>query len=223
MCDSFFLPFCGSEYPEFDPQMMEQSVFPTQIENAVVPFGESTTSNDLIDSSVFTWMNDATLLYPDVPRTFPIQNRAFESCYDSSDQWVNLEAGLCIVLGIDANKFGWGPDTDKIGLGAASLFVCFLPPLALCCSVVQPHTTPIFYLTCCQVLQSCLTSSCIQCLSRYLSPIWILHPPTFGSTASLQRPPRKCRIHDSESLSCPHLDSTDTYLRPHSISLPTAK
>ena len=159
MCDSFFLPFCYSEYPEFDPQMMEQSVFPTQIENAVVPFGESTTSNDLIDSSVFTWMNDATLLYPDVPRTFPIQNRALESCYDSSDQWVNLEAGLCIVLGIDANKFGWGPDIDKIGRSAfTSVFVYFAPLLALCCSVFQLHSTPIFYLTCCQVLQSCLTS-----------------------------------------------------------------
>lgn len=99
MCNFFFPSFCGSEYPEFDPQMMEQSVFPTQTDNPVVPFGESTTSNDLIDSSVFTWMDDATLFYPDMPRTFPIQHRNFGSYYDRSQEWVNLEAHLCAGYG----------------------------------------------------------------------------------------------------------------------------
>jgi hypothetical protein len=98
MCVSFFLPLCDSEYPEFDPRMMEQSVFPTQIENLGVPFGEPMTS-DPIDSSVSTWMNDATLFYPNAPRTFPIQNQIFESCYNSVGQWVHFEAGLCAGYG----------------------------------------------------------------------------------------------------------------------------
>ena len=85
MCDPF-LPFCGSEYPEFDPRITEQFVFPTQIENLGVPFGEPATSTDLIDSSVFTWMNNAMPFWPDVPCTLPILDQPFKSCYDGSHQ-----------------------------------------------------------------------------------------------------------------------------------------
>ena len=76
---------------------MELSVFPTQNENpgVSIPFDELATSTDPIDSSVFTWMNNATPFYPDVPCTFPILDQTFESCYDGSDQWVNPGAGLC--------------------------------------------------------------------------------------------------------------------------------